>query len=137
MRNLVLLGGGYGNMRIIHRLLPNQLPDDVMITLIDKNPYHCLKTEYYALAAGTISDHHIRVSFPDHPKLKIEYGTISSVDLEGKKFCFMTESRYLMMTPSSDSAVKINITMFPGRLNIPTAFRQSINHAARTRRSTT
>jgi len=28
MRNLVLLGGGYGNMRIIHRLLPNQLPDD-------------------------------------------------------------------------------------------------------------
>ncbi|MCY7777359.1 NAD(P)/FAD-dependent oxidoreductase [Bacillus haynesii] len=88
MRNLVLLGGGYGNMRIIHRLLPNQLPDDVMITLIDRNPYHCLKTEYYALAAGTISDHHIRVSFPDHPKLKIEYGTISSVDLEGKKVLF-------------------------------------------------
>ncbi|MCY8436990.1 NAD(P)/FAD-dependent oxidoreductase [Bacillus haynesii] len=88
MRNLVLLGGGYGNMRIIHRFLPNQLPDDVMITLIDRNPYHCLKTEYYALAAGTISDHHIRVSFPDHPKLKIEYGTISSVDLEGKKVLF-------------------------------------------------
>jgi NADH dehydrogenase len=87
MRNLVLLGGGYGNMRIIHRLLPNQLMMR-MITLIDKNPYHCLKTEYYALAAGTISDHHIRVSFPDHPKLKIEYGTISSVDLEGKKVLF-------------------------------------------------
>ncbi|RCK12664.1 hypothetical protein DT075_10735 [Bacillus licheniformis] len=62
--------------------------EHVMITLIDRNPYHCLKTEYYALAAGTISDHHIRVSFPDHPKLKIEYGTISSVDLEGKKVLF-------------------------------------------------
>lgn len=94
MRNLVLLGGGYGNMRVMHRLLPNQLPDDVMITLIDKNPYHCLKTEYYALAAGTISDHHIRVSFPDHPKLQIEYGNISAVDLKQKKCCFMTESRF-------------------------------------------
>ena len=28
------------------------------------------------------------MSFPDHPKLKIEYGTISSVDLEGKKVLF-------------------------------------------------
>lgn len=50
MKNLVLIGGGYGNMRVLHRLLPNQLPDDVTITLIDRNPYHCLKTEYYALA---------------------------------------------------------------------------------------
>lgn len=49
MKNLVLIGGGYGNMRVLHRLLPNQLPDDVTITLIDRNPYHCLKTEYYAL----------------------------------------------------------------------------------------
>ena len=43
MKNLVLIGGGYGNMRVLHRLLPNQLPDDVTITLIDRNPYHCLK----------------------------------------------------------------------------------------------
>lgn len=63
MKNLVLIGGGYGNMRVLHRLLPNQLPDDVTITLIDRNPYHCLKTEYYALAAGTISDHHIQYLF--------------------------------------------------------------------------
>ncbi|MBX4340744.1 hypothetical protein K4G93_21700, partial [Mycobacterium tuberculosis] len=69
MKNLVILGGGYGGMRILHRLLPGQLPDDVQITLIDKNPYHCLKTEYYALAAGTISDHHIRVDFPEHERL--------------------------------------------------------------------
>ncbi|MDA7028012.1 NAD(P)/FAD-dependent oxidoreductase [Bacillus sp. CLL-7-23] len=88
MQNLVLLGGGYGNMRIIHRLLPNQLPDDVMITLIDQNPYHCLKTEYYALAAGTISDQHIRVSFPAHPKLKVEYGHVSSVNLQQKMILF-------------------------------------------------
>jgi NADH:ubiquinone reductase (H+-translocating) len=82
MRNLVLLGGGYGNMRILLRLLPNQLPEDVQITLVDKVPYHCLKTEYYALAAGTISDHHIRVPFPEHPRLHIQYGLVTNIDLQ-------------------------------------------------------
>lgn len=85
MKNLVILGGGYGGMRILLRLLPNQLPDDVQITLIDKNPYHCLKTEYYALAAGTISDHHIRVSFPEHPQLQTVFGTITKIDPNKKE----------------------------------------------------
>jgi NADH dehydrogenase len=84
MKHLVLLGGGYGNMRVLLRLLPNQLPENVQITLIDRVPYHCLKTEYYALAAGTISDQHVRVSFPEHPRLSIKYGEVSEIDLENK-----------------------------------------------------
>ncbi|KMY52451.1 NAD(P)/FAD-dependent oxidoreductase [Peribacillus loiseleuriae] len=85
MKNLVILGGGYGGLRMLHRLLPNQLPEDRSITLIDRNPYHCLKTEYYGLAAGTIPDHHIRVAFPEHPQLHSVYGEILSVDLENKQ----------------------------------------------------
>ncbi|MGG3799240.1 NAD(P)/FAD-dependent oxidoreductase [Metabacillus fastidiosus] len=85
MKNLVILGGGYGGMRILHRLLPNHLPEDVQITLIDRNPYHCLKTEYYALAAGTISDQHVRVSFPEHQRLHHTYGEVVSIDLEQKE----------------------------------------------------
>ena len=27
MKNLVLLGGGYGNMRIMSRILPNSIPE--------------------------------------------------------------------------------------------------------------
>jgi NADH dehydrogenase len=84
MKHLVLLGGGYGNMRVLLRLLPNQLPENVQITLIDRVPYHCLKTEYYALAAGTISDQHIRVTFPEHPHLSIKYGEVTEIDLENK-----------------------------------------------------
>jgi NADH:ubiquinone reductase (H+-translocating) len=84
MKQLVLLGGGYGNMRVLLRLLPNQLPEDVFITLIDRNPYHSLKTEYYALAAGTISDHHVRVSFPEHARLSYVYGEISKIDTKNK-----------------------------------------------------
>ncbi|MGD7046245.1 NAD(P)/FAD-dependent oxidoreductase [Jeotgalibacillus proteolyticus] len=80
MKQLVLLGGGYGNMRVLLRLLPNQLPNDVEITLIDRTPYHCLKTEYYALASGTISDQEVRVSFPEHERLNIKYGNVTKID---------------------------------------------------------
>ncbi len=72
-------------MRVLARLLPNQLPEDVSITLIDRVPYHCLKTEYYALAAGTISDQHVRVAYPEHPRLTIKYGEIIGVDIENKQ----------------------------------------------------
>lgn len=85
MKNLVILGGGYGGMKILNELLPNELPEDVMITLIDRVPYHCLKTEYYALAAGTISDKEIRVAFPEHPQLTIKYGEVTGIDLKNKK----------------------------------------------------
>ncbi|MBS4205250.1 NAD(P)/FAD-dependent oxidoreductase [Lederbergia citrea] len=82
MKKLVLLGGGYGNMRVLRELLPNHLPDDVTITLIDRVPYHSLKTEYYALAAGTVSDQEVRVSFPEHPHLHMQYGEVTKIDLE-------------------------------------------------------
>ncbi|MFS0863677.1 NAD(P)/FAD-dependent oxidoreductase [Fredinandcohnia sp. 179-A 10B2 NHS] len=84
MKNLVILGGGYGGMRILQRLLPNSLPENIQITLIDRVPYHCLKTEFYALAAGTISDQHIRVTFPEHPRLQVKYGEVSSIDMDAK-----------------------------------------------------
>jgi len=83
MKNLVILGGGYGGMKILNELLPNHLPEDVTITLVDRVPYHCLKTEYYALAAGTICDKEIRVSFPDHPRLNVIYG--EALDIDTKK----------------------------------------------------
>ncbi|MBM7704608.1 NAD(P)/FAD-dependent oxidoreductase [Metabacillus iocasae] len=85
MKNLVILGGGYGGMRILHRLFPTQLPNDIQVTLVDKAPYHSLKTEFYALAAGTISDQHVRVAFPEHPQLSIRYGSVTHVDLDEKK----------------------------------------------------
>ncbi|MGG5252829.1 NAD(P)/FAD-dependent oxidoreductase [Neobacillus sp. SM06] len=85
MNKLVILGGGYGGMKIINELLPGHLPENASITLIDRVPYHCLKTEYYALAAGTISDKEVRVSFPEHPRLHIHYGVVERIDLKEKK----------------------------------------------------
>ncbi len=82
MKNLVLLGGGYGNMRIMQRLLPNTLPAEYNITLIDKIPFHGLKTEFYALAAGTESDKDVRVEFPQDKRLNSVYGEVTQIDLE-------------------------------------------------------
>ena len=69
MRNLVLLGGGYGNMRVLLRLLPNNFQDDMNIILVDRTPFHSLKTEFYALASGTSTDKEIRVKFPEHERM--------------------------------------------------------------------
>lgn len=72
-------------MKILNELLPNHLPEDVQITLVDRVPYHCLKTEYYALAAGTISDKEIRVAFPEHPRLAVKYGEVISIETTDRK----------------------------------------------------
>lgn len=83
MRELLMLGGGYGNMRLLQGIL-SDLPDDVHITLVDRQPYHCLKTEYYALAAGTTSDSHIRIAFPEHERLQVKYGVVLTIDFDKK-----------------------------------------------------
>lgn len=85
MKKLVILGGGYGGMRIIQRLLQSHLPSDVKMILVDKVPYHCFKTEFYALAAGTIPDNHVRVSFPNHPQLEFINDEVVSIDLENNR----------------------------------------------------
>ncbi|WP_153732050.1 NAD(P)/FAD-dependent oxidoreductase [Sporosarcina obsidiansis] len=79
MRKLLLLGAGYGNMRILLRLLNKDLPSDIEITLVDRTPFHSLKTEFYALAAGTVPDSEIRVAIPNHEQLKVVEGEIKEI----------------------------------------------------------
>jgi NADH dehydrogenase len=84
MRTLLVLGGGYGGLTLIQELLNNHLPNDFEIILIDRMPYQGIKTEYYGLAAGTVTDCHLRIQFPVHPRLTVRYGEVSSIDLESK-----------------------------------------------------
>ncbi|WP_426451733.1 NAD(P)/FAD-dependent oxidoreductase [Paenibacillus sp. S-38] len=84
MKKLVILGGGYGGLTVAQELLDGDLPADTVMILVDRMPYQGLKTEYYALAAGTVSDKDIRVSFPVDPRLILKYGEVSSVDPENK-----------------------------------------------------
>lgn len=81
MSNVVILGGGYGGLTVAQELLENA-PSDVTIFLVDRMPFQGLKTEYYALAAGTVSDLDLRVAFPLHPQCRLVFGEITDIDLE-------------------------------------------------------
>lgn len=83
MSNVVILGGGYGGLTVAQELLDN-IPIHSTIYLVDRMPYQGLKTEYYALAAGTVSDLDIRVAFPIHAQCRLVYGEISDIDLDKK-----------------------------------------------------
>jgi NADH dehydrogenase len=84
MGNIVVLGGGYGGITFVQELLKTELPAGKQLYLIDRMPFQGLKTEYYALAAGTVAERDIRVQFPEHPELTILYGEIESIDLSGR-----------------------------------------------------
>lgn len=84
MRKLVLLGAGYGNMRVLLRLLTKDLPSDIEITLVDRTPFHSVKTEFYALAAGTVSDAIVRVPLPVHEQLKFVEGEVIEINTSEK-----------------------------------------------------
>ncbi len=88
MKRLVILGGGYGGVRIAERVLSPELPDHVFVTLVDRMPFHGLKTEYYALAAGTEPEVAVRAPFPDDPRLSIKHGDITSIDLDAQLIHF-------------------------------------------------
>lgn len=84
MRTLLVLGGGYGGLALIQELINHHLPHDIEMILIDRMPYQGIKTEYYALAAGTVTDYHLRIQFPVHPRLTVRHGEVSSIDLESR-----------------------------------------------------
>ncbi|AOV06983.1 NAD(P)/FAD-dependent oxidoreductase [Sporosarcina ureilytica] len=94
MRKLVLLGAGYGNMRIMLRLLTKDLPSDIEITLVDRTPFHSLKTEFYALAAGTVSDTVVRVPLPEHDQLKFVEGEVTKISPD-EKCVFLEDGQQL------------------------------------------
>ncbi len=88
MKQLVILGGGYGGLRIIEHLLTPDLPDNVFITLVDRMPFHTFKTEFYALAAGTEPEMKIRVPFPNDSRLNVKYGEVERIGLDEKAVHF-------------------------------------------------
>ncbi|MCA1010287.1 NAD(P)/FAD-dependent oxidoreductase [Halobacillus halophilus] len=101
MKRLVILGGGYGGLNILHGLLED-LPKDVHIVVVDRNPYHSLKTEFYTIAAGTESDRHARVDFPEHDQVEYVFDEIEKIDVENEKvlmknFAYDIEYDYLVI----------------------------------------
>src|SRR5699024_5136217 len=92
MKKLVILGGGYGGIKVLTGLLGLALPDDVQITVVDKNPYHSYKTEFHTVVAGTAAETDVRTEFPVHEQVNYEFGTIKSIDVEKQEVYFQDKS---------------------------------------------
>lgn len=88
MKNIVILGGGYGGINIAANVLHRHFPEDIELTLVDRNPYHSLKTEFYATAAGTKADIDVRLQFPDDKRIKYVFGEVGKVDTEKREILF-------------------------------------------------
>ncbi len=84
MRNVVIVGGGYGGLKILNGLLSQALPEDVRITVIEKNPYHSLKTEFYTIVAGTAADIDVRMQYPKDERVQYIFREVEDIDVENE-----------------------------------------------------
>src|SRR5699024_3126114 len=82
MRRLIILGGGYGGLKVLQNVINHRLPDDVEITLIDKNPYHSLKTYFYTIAAGTSADKDVLLQFPKDGSINYIFSEVTKIDVD-------------------------------------------------------
>lgn len=95
MKNLVILGGGYGGLKALTGLMDAQLPDDIQIILVDKNPYHSYKTEFHTIVAGTAADTDVRTGYPKNDRIVYEFGKVRKLDLETQEIYFRDKSKVL------------------------------------------
>lgn len=91
MKRVVLVGGGYGGVKALLGLLSQTLSDDINITVIDRNPFRSLKTEFYSIAAGTSADHDVRVDFPEDERVNYIFREITKIDVENKQIIIQDE----------------------------------------------
>ncbi|CAH2213380.1 NAD(P)/FAD-dependent oxidoreductase [Tepidibacter aestuarii] len=87
-KRIVLLGAGYGGL-LTAKKLANKLKNDnqVEITLIDKNPYHTMRTELHEVAAGRVSEESIRINLKKifaGRKVNVVLDEINDIDFKEK-----------------------------------------------------
>lgn len=92
MKNVVILGGGYGGIKLLTGLISTNLPDDIEITVVDRNPYHSYKTEFHTIVAGTEAEMNVRTAFPKNDRVKYEFGEVRQINLEAKEVYFKNKS---------------------------------------------
>lgn len=89
MREIVVLGGGYGGI-LTAKGLGKQLKKnrDVHITLIDRSPFHTLLTELHEVAAGRVEEDSIKVNlkkiFAGFKNVDVVQDEILNIDFNAK-----------------------------------------------------
>lgn len=67
MKKIVIIGAGYSGVLTAKKLAKKfkkyNKNNDVMVTIIDKNPFHTMLTELHEVAAGRVEEESIRISY--------------------------------------------------------------------------
>lgn len=79
-------------MNVALGLLEKDLSSDIRLTIVDRNPYQSLKTEFYTIAAGTVADRDVRIDFPQNEKINYVFAEVSKIDSENQKILFADRS---------------------------------------------
>ncbi|MUV37574.1 NADH dehydrogenase [Lentibacillus sp. JNUCC-1] len=80
---------------MLNGLLGRSLPDDVRLIVVDKNPYHSLKTEFFTIAAGTEAERNVRMDFPDNDRVEYVFAHVQDIDTEAKEIVFSDKNDHL------------------------------------------
>ncbi len=86
---IVIVGAGYAGI-LTAKKLSNKFKNnnDVLITIIDKNPYHVLLTELHEVAASRVNEDSIRASLKKifaGRRVTVELDTVTSFNFEKKQ----------------------------------------------------
>jgi len=89
MKQIIVLGGGYGGVLTAKKLGKQLKQQDVRITLIDRNPYHTLLTELHEVAAGRTDEDAIKVDlkkvFAGFKNVDVVQDEIAHIDFDSRK----------------------------------------------------
>lgn len=85
---IVLLGAGYGGILTAKKLAKKfKKNENILITIIDKKPYHTMLTELHEVAAGRVPEDAIKIDlkkiFAGRP-VEVVIDTVTTIDFDGK-----------------------------------------------------
>ena len=78
--DVLVLGGGYGGLTLARRLLRGPAVAAGDLTLVDRLPFHTVKTELYRLAAGSAAAEDVTLPFPHAVYLHFRQGTVERLE---------------------------------------------------------
>lgn len=78
--DILVLGGGYAGLAFTRRLLRGPAASVCNLTLVDRLPFHTVKTELYRLAAGSVGPREVTLPFPHSVYLHFRQGLIDHVE---------------------------------------------------------
>ena len=87
MKNILILGGGYGGLMCFIRLQKILCDEDVKVTLISKHDYHYPTTLLHKLSVGTYSARKARIFFRlliKRPNFHFEKDIIERIDVKSR-----------------------------------------------------